>query len=62
MRRANVRWNLDRARAAAEKAAAQNAKLFEAEQERRRGAEALARSSRQLSSLTSDRIPAPTDP
>jgi signal transduction histidine kinase/DNA-binding LacI/PurR family transcriptional regulator len=43
---------LDRARAAAEKAAAQNAKLFESEQERRRGAEALARSSRQLSSLT----------
>ncbi|MDP1547035.1 MAG: substrate-binding domain-containing protein [Anaerolineales bacterium] len=43
---------LDRARAIAEKAAAQNAKLFEAEQERRRGAEALARSSRQLSSLT----------
>lgn len=36
----------------AEKAAAQNAKLFEAEQERRRGAEALTRSMRQLSSLT----------
>ncbi|RJP48977.1 MAG: GAF domain-containing protein [Anaerolineaceae bacterium] len=42
---------LARARDAAEKAAAQNAKLFESEQERRRGAEALARSSRQLSSL-----------
>ncbi|HRQ24322.1 MAG TPA: hypothetical protein PLF42_12915, partial [Anaerolineales bacterium] len=38
---------LERARQTAEKAAAQNAKLFEAEQERRRGAEALARSSRQ---------------
>ena len=43
---------LARARDAAEKAAAQNAKLFESEQIRRRGAEALARSSRQLSSLT----------
>ncbi|MBI5962410.1 MAG: substrate-binding domain-containing protein, partial [Chloroflexi bacterium] len=43
---------LARARDVAEKAAAQNAKLFESEQERRRGAEALARSSRQLSSLT----------
>jgi len=43
---------LARARDVAEKAAAQNAKLFETEQERRRGAEALARSSRQLSSLT----------
>jgi signal transduction histidine kinase/DNA-binding LacI/PurR family transcriptional regulator len=43
---------LARARDAAEKAAAQNAKLFEAEQERRRAAEALARVSRQLSSLT----------
>jgi hypothetical protein len=43
---------LARARDAAEKVAAENAKLFEAEQERRRGAEALARSSRQLSSLT----------
>jgi len=42
---------LARARDAAEKAAAQNAKLFESEQERRRGAEALARSARQLSSL-----------
>jgi signal transduction histidine kinase/DNA-binding LacI/PurR family transcriptional regulator len=43
---------LARARDAAEKAAAQSAKLFEAEQSRRRGAEALSRSSRQLSSLT----------
>ena len=43
---------LARARDVAEKAAAQNAKLFESEQARRRGAEALARSSRQLSSLT----------
>ncbi|MBL0346871.1 substrate-binding domain-containing protein [Candidatus Villigracilis affinis] len=43
---------LARARDAAEKAASQNAKLFESEQIRRRGAEALARSSRQLSSLT----------
>lgn len=43
---------LARARDVAEKAAAQNAKLFEFEQDRRRGAEALARSSRQLSSLT----------
>ena len=43
---------LARARDVAEKAAAQNAKLFESEKERRRGAEALARSSRQLSSLT----------
>lgn len=43
---------LDRARDVAEKAAAQNAKLFESEQARRRGTEALARSSRQLSSLT----------
>jgi signal transduction histidine kinase/DNA-binding LacI/PurR family transcriptional regulator len=42
---------LARARDAAEKAAAQNAKLFEAEQARRRSAEVLARSSRQLSSL-----------
>ncbi len=40
------------ARDVAEKAAAQNAELFESEQARRRGAEALARSSRQLSSLT----------
>lgn len=36
----------------AEKTASQNAKLFESEQSRRHGAEALARSSRQLSSLT----------
>lgn len=43
---------LARARDVAEKAAAQNAKLFESEQDRRRAAEALARSSRQLSSLT----------
>ncbi|MBK8419150.1 GAF domain-containing sensor histidine kinase [Candidatus Villigracilis saccharophilus] len=43
---------LARARDAAEKAAAKNEKLYESEQARRRGAEALARSSRQLSSLT----------
>ena len=43
---------LARARDVAERAASQNAKLFESEQARRRGAEALARSSRQLSSLT----------
>lgn len=43
---------LARARDAAEKAAAQNAKLLAVEQERRRSAEALARSSRQLSTLT----------
>jgi signal transduction histidine kinase len=43
---------LARARDVAEKAALQNAKLFESEQARRRGAEALARSARQLSSLT----------
>jgi signal transduction histidine kinase len=43
---------LARARDVAEKAASQNAKLFESEQARRRGAEALARSARQLSSLT----------
>jgi signal transduction histidine kinase/DNA-binding LacI/PurR family transcriptional regulator len=49
---------LARARDAAEKAAEQNAKLFESEQERRRGAEALARSARQLSSLTTvDKLP-----
>lgn len=42
---------LARARDVAEKTAAQNARLFESEQERRRGAEALARSARQLSSL-----------
>jgi len=43
---------LARARDVAEKAAAQNANLFASEQERRRGAEALAHSARQLSSLT----------
>jgi signal transduction histidine kinase/DNA-binding LacI/PurR family transcriptional regulator len=43
---------LARARDVAEKAADQNAHLFESEQARRRGAEALARSARQLSSLT----------
>lgn len=49
---------LARARDVAEKAAAQNAKLFESEQARRRGAEALARSSRQLSSLaTIEKLP-----
>jgi signal transduction histidine kinase/DNA-binding LacI/PurR family transcriptional regulator len=49
---------LARARDVAEKAAAQNAKLFEAEKDRRRGAEALAHSSRQLSSLTTiEKIP-----
>ena len=49
---------LARARDVAEKAAAQNAKLFETEQDRRRGVEALARSSRQLSSLTTvDKLP-----
>jgi len=50
--------DLARARDEAEKAAAQNAMLFESEKERRRGAEALARSSRQLSSLTTvDKLP-----
>ncbi len=49
---------LARARDVAEKAAAQNAKLFESEQARRRGAEALARSARQLSSLvTAEKLP-----
>jgi signal transduction histidine kinase/DNA-binding LacI/PurR family transcriptional regulator len=49
---------LAKARDAAEKAAAQNAKLFAAEQERRRSAEALARSSRRLSSLsTVEKLP-----
>ena len=49
---------LARARDVAEKAAAQNAKLFESEQNRRRAAEALARSSRHLSSLTTiEKIP-----
>jgi signal transduction histidine kinase/DNA-binding LacI/PurR family transcriptional regulator len=43
---------LAREKDVAEKAASQNAQLFESEQARRRGAEALARSSRQLSSLT----------
>jgi signal transduction histidine kinase len=43
---------LARARDSAEKAAAQNAKLFESELTRRRSAEALARSSRQFSMLT----------
>lgn len=43
---------LARARDAAEKAADQNARMFESEQARRHGAEALARSARQLSSLT----------
>jgi primosomal protein N'' len=52
---------LARARDVAEKAAAQNAKLFESEQARRRGAEALARSSRQLSSLTTLKN-SPSDP
>ncbi|MCE7918065.1 MAG: GAF domain-containing protein [Chloroflexi bacterium CFX1] len=49
---------LSRARDAAEKAASENALLFGAEQNRRRGAEALARSLRQLSSLkTVERLP-----
>ncbi|HNC07865.1 MAG TPA: substrate-binding domain-containing protein, partial [Anaerolineales bacterium] len=49
---------LVRARDVAEKAAAQNAMLFGAEQERRRGAEALARSVRQLASLkTVEKLP-----
>jgi signal transduction histidine kinase/DNA-binding LacI/PurR family transcriptional regulator len=43
---------LAKAKDIAEKAAAQNAKLFESEKARRRAAEALARSSRHLSSLT----------
>jgi hypothetical protein len=42
---------LSRARDVAEKTASENAQLFGAEQNRRRGAEALARSLRQLSSL-----------
>jgi len=50
---------LARAKDAAEIAAAQNAKLFQSEQIRRRGAEALARSSRLLSSLsTVEKLPA----
>jgi signal transduction histidine kinase/DNA-binding LacI/PurR family transcriptional regulator len=49
---------LARAKDAAEKAASQNAKLFESEQVRRQGAEALARTSRQLSSLkTAEKLP-----
>ncbi len=49
---------LARARDAAEKAAEQNAKLFEAEQARRHAVEGLARSSRHLSSLmTVDKLP-----
>jgi signal transduction histidine kinase len=49
---------LARARDAAENAAAQNAQLFKSEQARRRGAEALARSSRSLSSLsTLEKLP-----
>jgi signal transduction histidine kinase len=49
---------LARARDAAERAATQNAKLFETEQTRRQAVEALARSSRQLSSLTTvDKLP-----
>ncbi len=49
---------LARARDAAEKSAAQNAKLYENEQTRRHAVEALARSSRQLSSLTTvDKLP-----
>ena len=49
---------LGRARDVAEKAAAQNARLFASEQERRRGAEALARSVRQIASLkTVEKLP-----
>jgi signal transduction histidine kinase/DNA-binding LacI/PurR family transcriptional regulator len=49
---------LSRARDVAEKTASENAQLFASEQERRRGAEALARSLRQLSSLkTVERLP-----
>ncbi len=49
---------LARARDEAEKAARQNAKLFESEQARRHAVEALARSSRTLSSLTTvDKLP-----
>ncbi len=49
---------LARARDAAEKSASQNANLFESEQVRRHAVEALARSSRQLSSLTTvDKLP-----
>ncbi len=50
---------LAKARDQAEKAAAQNAKLFESEKTRRRSAEALARSSRHLSALTTvEQLPA----
>jgi signal transduction histidine kinase/DNA-binding LacI/PurR family transcriptional regulator len=49
---------LARARDAAEKSAVQNAKLYENEQVRRHAVEALARSSRQLSSLaTVEKLP-----
>lgn len=49
---------LAKARDQAEKVAAQNAKLFESEKARRRSAEALARSSRHLSSLiTVEQLP-----
>lgn len=49
---------LSRARDVAEKTASENAQLFASEQERRRGAEALARSLRQLSSLkTVEQLP-----
>jgi signal transduction histidine kinase/DNA-binding LacI/PurR family transcriptional regulator len=49
---------LARARDAAEKSAEQNAKLYENEQARRHAVEALARSSRQLSSLaTVEKLP-----
>jgi signal transduction histidine kinase len=49
---------LARARDEAEKSASQNAKLYENEQARRHAVEALARSSRQLSSLaTADKLP-----
>lgn len=50
--------DLARARDEAEKSAAQNAKLYENEQVRRHAVEGLARSSRQLSSLTTvDKLP-----
>ncbi len=49
---------LARARDAAERSAEQNARLYENEQARRRAVEALARSSRQLSSLAAvDKLP-----
>lgn len=51
---------LAKAKDVAEKAAVQNAELFKSEQARRRGAEALARSSRMLSSLsTVEKLPGP---